>query len=188
MMSVETSAQRMDLQPTMAGELLTLRPLREEDFDALLAVGSDPLIWELHPERERYRPDVFRTFFQGALDSGGAFIITDNADGRVIGSSRYFGYDPSAGEVEIGWTFLARSHWGGRYNAELKRLMIAHALDHLERVVFLVGPENWRSQRALEKIGAIRHGWRLDDEGKQSALFVIDREGFRKGPLAMSGT
>jgi N-acetyltransferase len=177
----------MDLQPTLTGELLTLRPLREEDCDALFAVGSDPLIWELHPERERYRPERFRKFFQGAIDSGGAFIATDNSDGRVIGSSRYFGYDPSASEIEIGWTFLARSYWGGSYNAEMKRLMIAHALENLHRVVFLVGPGNWRSQRALEKIGAVRDGWRLDDEGQRSVVFVITRESFRRGPLASAG-
>src|SRR5579864_9384394 len=102
-----------DLQPRLKGNLLELRPLVAADFDALYAVASDPLIWEQHPERERYKEDVFKEFFRGAMESGGALIAADVKDGRVIGSSRYHAYDPGNDEIEIGWTFLARSHWGG---------------------------------------------------------------------------
>jgi RimJ/RimL family protein N-acetyltransferase len=88
--------------------LVQLRPLRAGDFDALFAVASDPLIWEQHPASARYQPAVFRKFFDDGMASGGALLAIDRADGRVIGSSRYFGYDAAVGEVEIGWTFLAR--------------------------------------------------------------------------------
>src|SRR5262249_33704102 len=95
-----------DLQPTLKGELLELRPLRAEDFDDLYAVASDPLIWEQHPVRDRYKENVFKEFFRESLASGGALIAIDSKDGRVIGSSRFHGYDPVKSEIEIGWTFL----------------------------------------------------------------------------------
>jgi RimJ/RimL family protein N-acetyltransferase len=147
-----------DLQPVLHGEILHLRPLQAADFDDLYAVASDPLIWEQHPANDRYKPDVFRKFFQDGLGSGGALIAVDSRDGRVIGSSRYNGYDEAASEIEIGWTFLARSHWGGRYNGEMKRLMLEHAFQFVEHVKFSIGMRNLRSQRAVEKIGAVRVG------------------------------
>ena len=102
-----------DLQPTLKGALLELRPLRSEDFDPLYAVASDALIWAQHPSSDRYKQEVFREFFREALQSGGALVAIDSATGRVIGSSRFHQHDPSQSEVEIGWTFLARSRWGG---------------------------------------------------------------------------
>lgn len=165
-----------DLQPSLRGALLELRPLRADDWDALYAAASDPLIWEQHPESDRYKEDVFRRYFQGALDSGGAFLILDAADGRVIGSSRYAGYDERASEIEIGWTFLVRSHWGGACNRELKQLMLRHAFQFVERVLFIVGPRNLRSQKALEKIGAVRAGSRTDPSGRGNLVYEINRE------------
>ena len=149
-----------DLQPILKGGLVELRPLQEDDFDILYAVAQDPLIWEQHPNRDRYREEVFREFFRGAMESGGAFLVRDAKTGAAIGSSRFYGYDKTNGEIEIGWTFLARSHWGRPYNRELKRLMLGHAFRFVGRVVFLIGPENLRSQRAVEKIGGVRVGFR----------------------------
>jgi len=144
-----------DLQPHLTGDLLELRPLRAEDFPDLYAVAADPLIWEQHPNSDRYKPDVFAAFFRDALASGGALLATDRADGRVIGSSRFHGYDAAKSEIEIGWTFLARSHWGGVYNGEMKRLMLAHAFRFVERVIFTVATNNMRSRRAVERIGGV---------------------------------
>jgi N-acetyltransferase len=144
-----------DLKPVLKGDLVELRPLRPDDFDALFAVASDPLIWEQHPNSDRYQLDVFRDFFQGALDCGGALIAFDAKDGSVIGSSRYYGYDEAKSEIEIGWTFLARSRWGGDYNRDMKRLMLRHAFRFVDSVIFIVGPTNWRSRRAMEKIGGV---------------------------------
>lgn len=106
-----------DLQPTLRGALVRLEPLRTNDFERLFAVAADPRIWEQHPEHDRWKRDLFRTFFDGAMLSGGAFLVSDAATGEVIGSTRYCGLDPHKGVVEIGWTFLARSHWGGRHTA-----------------------------------------------------------------------
>ena len=162
-----------DLQPILQGKLLGLRPLRPEDFPALYAVASDPLIWEQHPVKDRYKEEVFQGFFREALASGGALIAIDAKDGRVIGSSRFYGYDQEKSEIEIGWTFLGRSHWGGSYNGEMKQLMLRHAFQFVQRVIFLVGPQNLRSQRALEKIGAVRMGSRPDADGRDSFVYQI---------------
>jgi RimJ/RimL family protein N-acetyltransferase len=169
-----------DLQPTLRGELVELRPLRAEDFDDLFAVAADPLIWEQHPAKDRYREDQFRILFRESLESGGALIAIDRAGGRVIGSSRYHAYDEDGNEVEIGWTFLARSHWGGRYNGEMKRLMLQHAFRFVDRVVFLVGRDNLRSQRAVEKIGGVRAGLRQDASGRESLVYEITAAKFRR--------
>jgi RimJ/RimL family protein N-acetyltransferase len=168
-----------DLQPVLRGDLLTLRPLQHDDYDDLRAAASDPLIWEQHPDKTRSDPEGFKKFFQEAIASGGALIAIDNATGAVIGSSRYFGYNSDADEVEIGWTFLLRSHWGGRYNGEMKRLMLTHAFQFVSRVVFLVGPNNIRSQRAVERIGGVRVGMRRDPaSGRESVVFAITAEKF----------
>jgi RimJ/RimL family protein N-acetyltransferase len=142
------------LQPTLVGQLIELRPLEKTDFEALFAAASDPLIWEQHPENDRYTPAVFRRYFDGAIESNGAFAIIDRRTQRIIGSSRYWNLNAAEREVEIGWTFLERAFWGGSYNRELKGLMLEHAFEFVDRVVFVVGENNLRSQRAVEKIGA----------------------------------
>lgn len=168
-----------DLQPTLVGELLELHPLHPEDFDRLYAVASDPLIWEQHPARDRYKADVFREFFRESLESGGALIAIERGTGRPIGSSRFHGYDPLGSEIEIGWTFLARSHWGGTYNREMKDLMLRHAFQFVENVVFLVGSQNHRSLRAVEKLGAVRAGSRRDANGREAVLLRITASEFQ---------
>jgi N-acetyltransferase len=147
-----------DLQPHLKGELIELRPISPNDWDELFAVASDPAIWEQHPENDRYKKEVFKIFFEGALESGGAFVVIDAKTQQIIGSTRFHGYDPEKSEIEIGWTFLARKYWGGRYNAEMKELMLTHAFKFVENVIFYVGENNIRSQKATEKIGAITDG------------------------------
>jgi N-acetyltransferase len=167
-----------DFQPTLKGKLLELRPLRASDFSDLYAVASDALIWEQHPVKDRCNEDVFKGFFQESLDSGGALIAIDSKDSRAIGSSRFHGYDEQRSEVEIGWTFLARSYWGGIYNREMKELMLRHAFTFVENVVFLVGPQNFRSQRAVEKIGGVRVGSRQDGGGRNSFVYRMTASAF----------
>ena len=162
-----------DSQPVLRGTLVELRPLRRDDYDALYAVASDPLIWEQHPENDRHTREVFRRFFDEAMASGGALIANDVQTGQVIGSSRFHGYNAQRSEVEIGWTFLARSHWGGRYNGEMKRLMLDHAFAFVDTVLFYVGPSNIRSQRAVEKIGAVHIGVSANDAGQERYVYAI---------------
>lgn len=155
-----------DRQPCLEGELVLLRPLREDDFDDLYAVASDPHLWEQHPSKDRTEKEVFRRWFDDAMASGGALALIDVSDGAVIGTSRFDHYTPATGEVEIGWTFLARSHWGGRYNAEVKRLMLEHAFRSVDTVVFRVHSLNVRSRRAVEKLGATRVATEIDPQGR----------------------
>lgn len=143
-----------DPQPLLGGEAIRLRPLVEGDWDGLFAVAADPLIWALHPSSDRWQEPVFRTYFEAGLESGGCLTVENLETGELIGSSRYSRSYSNDGEIEIGSTFLARACWGGPINAELKRLMVAHALEHFDAVIFLVGEDNLRSRRALEKIGA----------------------------------
>jgi RimJ/RimL family protein N-acetyltransferase len=169
----------MDRQPQLSGDLIALRPATAHDFDALFAVASDPLIWEVHPAHDRWQEPVFHDFFEDGLASGGMLVAIDRASGAVIGSSRYGLERAEPGEVEIGWTFLARSHWGGRYNAEMKALMLAHAFASKDRVIFLVGDTNFRSRKAVEKIGGYLTPRELRAEmaGKSvvHVVYAIDR-------------
>ena len=146
----------MDRQPTLSGTLIDLRPLAEAAWDGLFAVASDKELWAQHPMHTRWQEPVFRAFFADALANGGALVAVEQATGAIIGSSQYRGLtDENGGSVEIGWSLIARSHWGGRYNGEMKRLMIAHALASVAQVTFRIGETNWRSRRAVEKIGGV---------------------------------
>ena len=187
----------MDRQPVLEGERLILRPLRADDWDALFAVASDRELWALHPSHDRWQEPVFREFFADALVKGGALAVVDKhapsgvegASGEVIGSTRfqpsdYFEERP----LEIGWSFLARAYWGKGYNAEKKRLMLAHAFRHVDRVVFRVGADNVISRGAMGNIGG-----RLTDTtfvedraGRpvEHVVYEITREEFAGGPLA----
>ena len=173
-------------QPHLITPSLHLRPLRPADWDALYAVASDPAIWTQHPAHDRWREPVFRAFFQQALESGGALVAIDPAPGEIIGSSRFDLTRAAPGEMEIGWTFLARRHWGGAMNAVMKRAMIGHALGFVERVIFVVGEGNLRSRRAMEKIGGVLTARIIEPVGSvqgRHVVYAIDRENFRSGPL-----
>jgi N-acetyltransferase len=146
----------------------------------LYAVASDPLIWEQHPQRNRYELDVFRVFFEEALASGGALVAIDRANGLIVGSSRFHGYDEAASEVEIGWTFLSRLYWGGVYNGEMKRLMLDHAFQSVDSVIFVVGPDNVRSQKAVLKLGAVLTQEQPPrDSGDDRLVFRLTKAAFR---------
>lgn len=164
--SSSSATPGFDLQPTLIGETVSLRALHAEDFESLYAAASDALIWEQHPEPLRYQRAVFEGFFAGALASGGALVATDKASGALIGSSRYYDWQADAQEVAIGYTFLARSHWGGTTNREMKKLMLDHAFRWAKVVWFHVGSNNWRSRKAMERIGGtLSHEARVESNG-----------------------
>jgi RimJ/RimL family protein N-acetyltransferase len=147
-----------ELQPRIQNELITLQPLESDDFEGLYAVASDPLIWEQHPSSDRYQRPVFENFFKGAMESGGAFCVIDTINGELIGSSRYSNYEPAKRQIDIGYTFIARSRWARHYNRALKTLMLDHAFKYVDRVIFKVGINNWRSRKAMEKLGGVYNG------------------------------
>lgn len=148
-------ATYFDLQPAnLKNELIELRPLQSNDFENLYEVASDPLIWEQHPIKNRYQRKAFETFFSDAIASGGAFLISDARTGQSIGSTRFYDYDKNKGHVAIGYTFLSRDHWGTLYNRALKVLMLDYAFNFVDTVIFHIGSENIRSQKAILKLGA----------------------------------
>lgn len=169
-----------DLQPYLSNVRVTLTPLKQDDFEALYAAASDPLIWEQHPASDRWKRDVFEEFFAQGLASKGAFLIQDGDTGEVIGSSRYHGYDPTTSSVEIGWTFFKRSHWGGRYNAATKDLMLNHAFSFVQSVILYAGEHNYRSCRAIERIGGERIGSRQDGPGEVSLRYRVTAETYTR--------
>lgn len=179
----------MDRQPVLESERLLLRPLAETDWHALFAVASDRKIWARHPMFDRWQEPVFRAFFADALEKGGALAVIEKASGEIVGSSRFQGHEPeNGGTVEIGWTFLARRLWGGGYNAEMKRAMLAHAFHYVDRVTFRVGHENVISRGAMGNIGG-RLTDRIDITETPlgpvpHVIFEITRETFAAGPLS----
>lgn len=151
-----TNNMNFNLQPTLANDLITVVPLKEEDFEALFAVASDPLIWEQHPNKDRYKRAVFENFFKGAIEAKGAFIVYENETKKVVGSSRYYDLDESDSSVAVGYTFIAREFWGKGHNQALKTLMFNHAFQFVDKVILHIGATNFRSQKATEKLGAVK--------------------------------
>ena len=168
-----------DRQPVLVGELVEIRPSVAGDWDALFAVASDPLIWEVHPAHDRWQEPVFRAYFDAGIASGGALTIIDRATGAVIGSSRYDNWVREADEIEIGWTYIARACWGGTYNREIKRLMLDHIHRFVETAIFVVGETNVRSRGAMTKIGGVLRpgveGRMMAGEMKPHVIFEIRR-------------
>jgi RimJ/RimL family protein N-acetyltransferase len=179
-----------DFQPTLVGPTITIRPIAASDWQDLFAAASDPKIWEVDPVPDLYTEPLFREFFNGALDGKMGFVFVDRASGRPIGSSRYFGHEPDFSEIEIGWTFLVREHWGGAVNREVKRLMLDHAFTFVDTVVFWVGDENWRSQRAMAKIGGVKRAGlfrRALTGDRPYYIFEITRQAYQNGGRALLG-
>ena len=143
------------LQPTLTGSRIIVQPIKSQDWDEMFIAASNPEIWAVHPVSDRYTEPEFRRFFESGIKCGSAFSFVDRHSGMVVGSSRYYGYDPRSSEIEIGWTFLTKEYWGGSYNLEVKKLMLEHAFQFVDTVVFWVGEKNWRSQKAMEKIGGV---------------------------------
>ena len=166
-----------NLRPTLEGKLIRLRPLEAGDFCGLYLVASDPLIWEQHPQPNRYQQDVFQKFFNEALESKGALIIEDSASGKPIGSSRYYDFDPVRKIMVVGYTFLGRAYWGGAHNRELKELMLRYAFRFVENIHFHIGDTNLRSRKAIEKIGA-RIVEQIPIQGKIRVVYEIDKATF----------
>jgi RimJ/RimL family protein N-acetyltransferase len=177
-----------DLQPVLTGPTVIVRPISADDWSELFAAASDPEIWKLHPRSDRYTEPAFRLFFDSAVESKMAFVFVDRATNRLIGSSRYYGYEPERGDIEIGWTFVTRSHWGGATNREVKRLMLDHAFGFVDTVVFWVGENNWRSQGAMTKIGGLKREGLLTRElsgATPHVIFEIDKCRYEQGGRAL---
>jgi RimJ/RimL family protein N-acetyltransferase len=168
-----------ELQPTLRNELVRVEPLRSDDFEALYAVASDPLIWEQHPAKNRCQREVFAGYFNSGIECGGALRIIDDTNGELIGSSRFYDLDETASKVSVGYTFIARSRWARHFNRALKKLMLDHAFEFVNRVTFQVGRDNWRSRKAMEKLGGVYIGEETiayvpGEQASPNVIFKID--------------
>lgn len=142
------------IQPILENDYVKLIPLQENDFEQLFSVASDPLVWEQHPNKDRYKRNVFERFFEGAIESGGAFKIIEKNTGEIAGSTRFYNYNAADNSIFIGYTFYARKFWGTKMNPQVKKLMLDYIFQFVDKVNFHVGKDNLRSQKAMEKLGA----------------------------------
>jgi RimJ/RimL family protein N-acetyltransferase len=165
--------------PVLEDGVVELVPLRAEHFEALYEVASDPLIWEQHPNPNRYQREVFENYFRGAMESGGAFLVRDKPSEKVIGSSRFYDHEPELRQLKIGYTFFARSSWGKGHNQRVKRLMMDHAFGFVDRIIFHVGEHNTRSRIAMTRLGAELVGFETvayyGEPDKVNCVFVMKR-------------
>jgi N-acetyltransferase len=148
-----------NIQPSnLTSDLIILKPLQETDFDKLFEIASDPLLWEQHPNKFRYKKEEFTTYFKGAILSKGAFIVLDAITNEVVGCSRYYDCNQEENSILIGYTFIGRKYWGKGYNESLKKTMVNYIFQYVSSIYFHVGSQNFRSQKAIEKFGAQKVG------------------------------
>ena len=140
---------------TLQGRIVRLEPLAAEHFEALAQAAADPEIWLLM-SADGSQPDVFRAWFDESLAERMAFATVDATTGDIVGSSSFMALSPEHRRVEIGHTWLARSHWRAGANVEAKLLMLGHAFGpmRMRRVEFKTDAQNERSRRALEALPA----------------------------------
>lgn len=170
----------LNWQPdNLEDNIVKLKPLNESDFENLFEVASDPLIWEQHPSKDRYKREVFQSYFDGAIASKAAFLILDKSSNKIIGCTRYYDFKPGNSSVAIGFTFLSRQYWGGLYNKSSKRLLLDYAFQYVDKVYFHIGADNLRSQLATMKIGATKINEIEIDTNGESQLhyeYVIQKQ------------
>lgn len=172
-----------NIQPVLENPLVLLQPLREEDFEALYQAASDPKIWEQHPNKDRWKLEVFKVYFEGAMQSKGAFKIIDKTTGQVAGSTRIYDYNPKDNSVLIGYTFIARAYWGKGMNSAVKALMLEYLFEHVSKVLFHIGAENIRSQIAIGRLGAVKVGEQsvayFGEPPKLNFVYAIEKEAWK---------
>ena len=172
------------LQPTLQNDQVILYPLKEDDFEALYGAASDPKVWEQHPNKDRWRREVFQNFFDGAIQSGGAFKIVDKASNRVIGSTRIYDYNGETNTILIGYTFYAHEYWGKGINPAVKKMMLDYLFHYVDEVHFHIGAQNLRSQIAIERIGAKKIGEQevayFGEEPKLNYIYAIRKEDWQR--------
>ena len=144
------------IQFPLENETLKLIPIKESDFEKLFAVASDPSVWEQHPNKNRFKREVFQTFFDGAIESRGAFLVVEKSSDEVAGSTRFYDFNPDENSLYIGYTFYGTKFWGKGINPQAKKMMLDYIFQFVDKVNFHVGASNFRSQKAMEKLGAIK--------------------------------
>ena len=174
------------IQPTLENDHLKLIPLKGEDFEKLYLVASDPKVWEQHPNKERYKREVFQIFFNGAVESKGAFLILDKQTEEVLGSSRFYDFKENDQSILIGYTFYGTNSWGKNINGVVKKLMLDYIFQFVEVVIFHVGKDNIRSVKAMTKLGAENTGEEeiayFGEDSKTNVVFRITKKDWMMKP------
>ena len=176
----------INVQPTiLEGHGIRLEPLTEEHHEALAAASSDGRLWELWyiavPP-----PEGMCGYVSEALKGQQAghmlpWVVRDVANGAIIGTTRYHDIAPNIDRVEIGYTWYMQSRWRTHVNTTCKLLLLTHAFETLGCKVVGLRTDifNFRSQRAIEALGAkregvIRHfGVRRDGSARDVVMFSI---------------
>ena len=154
--TINEITMNLNIQPTLENEKAVLRPLQEQDFEALYTVASDPKIWEQHPNKDRWKKDAFKVFFDGAMQSKGAFKILDKTNGSIIGCTRFYDFEEQENSILIGYTFYATHCWGKGFNHSVKILMLNYIFQFVSNVYFHIGATNFRSQIAINRLGVTK--------------------------------
>lgn len=179
----KTSPMNFSIQPTLQNEYVDLVPLEKHDFEELFEVASDPAVWEMHPNKERYQREVFQTFFTGALESKGAFLIIDRHSEEVLGSTRFYDFNENAQSIFIGYTFYGTKSWGKKINGGVKKMMLDYIFQYVDKVIFHVGKDNVRSVKAMAKLGAENLGEEevayFGEASKMNVVFQIKKEDWK---------
>ena len=176
----KTSPMNFSIQPTLENENIKLITLQESDFERLFVVASDREVWAMHPNKERYKRQVFQNFFTGALQSKGAFLIIDKNSDEVLGSTRFYDFNEKDKSIFIGYTFYGIKSWGKNINSSVKKMMLDYIFDFVDKVVFHVGADNIRSVKAMNKLGAENLGEEevayFGEASKMNVVFQIKKE------------
>ena len=171
------------IQPSLENENIKMVPLQESDFERLFAVASDPQVWSMHPNKERYKQEVFQNFFTGAMESKGAFLVVDKNSDEVLGSTRFYDFSENDKCIFIGYTFYGTKSWGKKINASVKKLMLDYIFQFVDKVIFHVGKDNIRSVKAMTKLGAENLGEEevayFGEPSKMNVVFQIKKEDWK---------
>lgn len=160
-----TQQQGLAIGPaTLEGRWVRLEPLQRQHVDALAAISGDEEIWRYISMPLATHSDV-ATFVERTLATAERgdeipFVIIEKVTGTIVGSTRFMDIRREHRAVEIGSTWLGRAWWRTAINSESKYLLLRHLFDDVGclRVSLKTDARNLRSQRAIERLGAVREG------------------------------
>jgi len=174
----------INIQPQLENDLVILEPLNQNDFENLYSAAADPKVWEQHPNKNRYKREVFQTFFDGAIESKGAFKIIFKETNQVIGSSRFYDYDENDASIIVGYTFYSTDSWGKGINPSVKKLMFDYIFQFVDKIYLHVGANNIRSQIAVQRLGCTKIQEELvayyGEEPKLNFVYEMTKENWYK--------
>lgn len=172
----------------LEGERVRLEPLTPAHLHQLVAACNDDALWEFTFRANLFaQEETAKRLIADAIEDPHtvAFVVVDKATNTVIGSTRYFDIEEQHRKLEIGWTFIARSHWRTHVNTECKLLLLRYAFEtwNAARVQLKAEAVNQRSRNAILRLGATHEGtfrnFRIKPDGtKRDTAFysIIDDE------------